>query len=700
MRATLVIWLLGAAAWAQDGGETEIVQDGCGSGDEGETEIVVTETDDGAMEIVVDPFFEAPEEVAEPNRPPAVKVGLWPAPKLKPEDQRRHERLEAARDKDLEDVAARYRLAEFYLELRWYPYAAEEFKVAARLDPTSIRPWEGLLRVYRIRPAETHIIEWGPGRVIERRESRNDWLSSRLERDQLIERAYEELLKRRPEALEYRRACVAHLKSMGLYPRMAHHAREALKLIPGDPVLRYELAEALRLVGKQKSPDTQGKGTPEWDAALRELEGALKDGSRHIRTRLRLVRMLAFAKGNAAEKRVIRLEQAAFFELFVRAEIAPVARRADTQRLARALCGPSMANTLWDKAMGVDELRGGADRRYHVRWIHLAFPKAHPRERKPVIESLARRADASAAGLLLALLWNLDETYPPANFPPGFQTPSDHASQLEAMAIPAAGGLGPACYAGAEKFLRAADTNVRRRRGVQLLAAIGDKRAVQPLLETLQRDTDKRVPLAVAAALEALGDPAAIDALCEAALDVRRPVPRRREAVEALAVFRDPRAIEVLKKLEKDPEFAFVAAYGLFRQTGDEQALARMRELHGGQVGSADALRMAAKCESPRIVELMLDVVEKGDPEAQTAVVALLRKRFWKRAEPLLQLVKSAKGETWKLAAEALAETGDPRAVRHFNRMRILDRDEYRREKARELHGIAAKRQAERARKQ
>jgi HEAT repeat protein len=277
---------------------------------------------------------------------------------------------------------------------------------------------------------------------------------------------------------------------------------------------------------------------------------------------------------------------------------------------------------------------------------------------------------------------------------------------------------------------------VRRQRGVRLLAAIGDKRAVGPLLETLPSDVhkDRGAGLGVAAALEALGDDRAIDALCEAALDVRRPAARRREAAEALAVFRDPRAIEVLKKLEKDPEFGFVAAYGLFRLTGDTKALARMRELHGGQIGSADALRMAAKCESPRILDLMFDALEKGDPAAQPAVVALLRQRFWKQAEPrvrahfmgraraaapdeftltmlgelggddavvrLMELTRTAKGKLWDNAARALAETGDPRAVRHFNRMSILERDEHRREVAKVLHRTAAKRQAERSKKQ
>ena len=49
-------------------------------------------------------------------------------------------------------------------------------------------------------------------------------------------------------------------------------------------------------------------------------------------------------------------------------------------------------------------------------------------------------------------------------------------------------------------------------------------------------------------------------------------------------------------------------------------------------------------------------------------------------------------------AARALAQTGDNRAVRYFNRSRILERAPDRRELAREMHGIAAKRHAENSR--
>jgi len=68
-------------------------------------------------------------------------------------------------------------------------------------------------------------------------------------------------------------------------------------------------------------------------------------------------------------------------------------------------------------------------------------------------------------------------------------------------------------------------------------------------------------------------------------------------------------------------------------------------------------------------------------------------------ADRILPLVEQFDDDVkWAIAARALANTGDPRAVRYFNRLRILEKNPGRRRLAEDLHVHAAKRQAERAR--
>jgi len=719
-RLVLILFLAVLPLRAQDADG----EDGCGS----ETEIITSDPGDGALDIDVAPLFEEPKERPDPNRPPAVTVGIWPPPPLDADKQGALDRLVRARDAAPGDRAARYRLAEFYLRQGFHPHAEREFLAAAKLDPESIRPWEGVLRVYAKRPSEGIVTEFGPGFRRVRNVRRNDWLESVLERNRRITRAYRELLKRRSDALEHRRAFVLHLKKTGEYADMAVEARGILKRMPRDAEMRYELAEALRCIARQASPKTQGKGRPEWTRALAELDKNHNDHPGHLRTRIRLARMLCLEKGKPVTERVTELERRAFFELFIIPAIQPVPYRRDTFRLASAVCGQRVAHALWDDAMGFWELENprDSDRRHFDRWVYLAFPNNHPRERKRIVDTLYRRGDQSAVGILLALLWHMEESGNTGRRNP-FLQPLDYVDQIEGMAVDAVGALGPFAYSGADRFLKAADTMVRRRRGVALVAAIGDPRAVRQVVGVLALDRFKQYSLGSAAALEKLGDKSAVDALVEAALDVQRPIPRRREAVEALAVFGDPRSIEVMRRLAKDEQFVLQTSYGLFRLTGDQKALELMRK-QLANAGAAQTLRLAAKCPSPRVQILALDALEKGAEEERPMAVALLQKRFWKTAKPavrefflrqaqmaqpapftlkmlgelggekvvdrLLQFLQTSRGDTWEQAARALAQTGDPRAVRHFNRMRILDRDSKRRRIARELHIVAAKRRA------
>ena len=153
------------AAWAQDG-EGEDDEDG----EDGDSVIEMGE--DGVEQgneyrsVRIEPFPPAvPPEQEEPNRPAPVVVGEWQPPALDTEDQQRLDDLRKRRAENPNDVEARFSLAEFYLRVLWLPQAEAEFLACAELDPDSIRPWEGVLRVYAPKLPEPEI-ELPPGVVI------------------------------------------------------------------------------------------------------------------------------------------------------------------------------------------------------------------------------------------------------------------------------------------------------------------------------------------------------------------------------------------------------------------------------------------------------------------------------------------------------------------------------------------------------
>lgn len=123
--------------------------------------------------------------------------------------------------------------------------------------------------------------------------------------------------------------------------------------------------------------------------------------------------------------------------------------------------------------------------------------------------------------------------------------------------------------------LRDTDTT-RVRQAVELLAALGDARAEQLLLEQL-RHPDAKTRRAVAAALDVFPSPAAFDALCFAATDEDATV--RLRAVSALSR-RGPAAVKLLATLlDSEPErevlYAAVAALGTIGNPEAVQVLVR-----------------------------------------------------------------------------------------------------------------------------
>jgi hypothetical protein len=734
MLRAFLVWLLLAAAAAR---AQEAEGEGCGEGEEDAGITVDAGGGDGLLGVDVDPF-DQPVPPDEPNRPPPVEVGTWTPPDMDDAAQREHKELQRLRGESPGDPVPRYRLAELYLKCRWFPQAEAELLAAAQLDPDSIRPWEELLRVYAVKPPDqreiiVRIVQQGGVIVTEDLRGERDWLASPVERNARITNAWQEILRRRPDDVARRREFLTHLKAAGDAATIEAQAREILARLPGDQDTRFDLAEAVRRRGAAEEAARPGAAAEGLAQARALLEENLRANPAHAASALRLARILARLEGPTADARIGELEERAFFHLFVRPELQPVDFRADTLRMARDLAGPQLAGRLWDSVLAppreTDPVRIflGEDPRpaYVDRWLHLHFPNPQPQEQIAVLERLARRGDRDAAGLLLAFLWHFEPDRPVAESP----EPSAETLAVEAAGIANGARLGNAIYPGAERFLGAATEPRHRRRAAGLVRRLRDPRAVGALAAALAWDTLADHSYGIAAALEELGDASAVAALAEAALDLRRPVPRRREAAEALAAFKDPRAVEATSRLGKEPGLELVAAYARFRLTGDDEALAKLRQLLLTGQEHADVLRLLRKCDDPRLEALLLDALDKAPLAVRPDVVALLRERYWPgalervkayaleaararecsddiidllgelggadAAGGLLAIVESATGPRWARAARALAETGDARGVRYFSRTRIVDTDPGRRRLAEELYELAAARRAE-----
>jgi hypothetical protein len=742
----LFLCVLGTIGRAQDAcgdgcgeGCTEGCGDGCsdGCGCDGGAVIMTDEQSGGGdeVEVKIDPFDDL-QRTDEPNRPPPVRVGTWPPPRLDEAREKERAALEAARRANPDDLAARYRLADFYLVAGWWPHAEAEYLACAEHDPEAIRPWEGLLAVYEHRtPTEDERIaeilrqlqanggaaipiDFGP---VNRR---MDWLPDGAARLKRLTHAYQELLKRRPDDIGRRRLFIEHLKVVGDHDRVREQAEILLRLLPDDPSVRYDLAEAIRRIGALKDLESEGSGAAEAAEVRRLLEENVAHAPDHAPSALRLARILHAGGEAGSAARVSELERRAFFTLFMSPMPDAVPARDDTIRLAAALAGPSVASRLWDSAMRPPNWNGDA---YDFRrWLsddqRNVFPYAPPAARARLFEQLVRRGDREAAALLVAFLWHFED--PERNWDEA--TKASH-QEVEDAAIRSVARLGGAAYDAAARMLAAAEESHHRRRAVAMLAGIKDPRGARGLVDALAWDVDPERAYGVAAALEATANPLAVDALVAATLDAARPPARRKEAAEALAAFRDPRCVEALRRVATEVGFGLVASYGL-RRLGVDADPAPFREALGAEASAREALRLLAKCDSPRTEAILLDALGLS-VAVRADVVAMLRARFPESsrdriketllaearsenvdpatldvlgeiggedvAEALLNLVRTTQGVVWARAARALAQTGDARGVQYFNRARIVERDPGRRSLCEQLHAEASRRQAE-----
>ncbi len=744
---TLCLWTLLSAAsvHAQDDG----CGCGCGDGDEVEITIDGGAEESGDLGIRADPFEETIKPKHEENRPKPIEVGKWRPPALTKVARVRHEELLAQRARTPDDAGIRYRLAEFYLEHKWFKQCEAEYLACSQRDPDSIRPWEGLLRLYAMEskdPGGEQIRQGGFVFVNRQRgQGKNDWLTD-TERHMRVLRAHREIIKRRPDDVARRRVFAELLRKERLLDELVAQYRAICSRIPDAAGARYDLAEALikkyvqaRRTKWKQSEDGGTEGPPPagpWDKtrdeAIALLQENLRDAPDHARSALRFVRLIAERSGRKATARIKELERRGAFHLAIRKELADVPYRQDTWRMLRDLIGPKVANGLWDDVFTPvwyrDQQKNAwrnAGRIYYRRWIVVYFPHAQTRDRLPVIARLGRRADREAAGILASFLWHFRDWRQAGGRAQATQDSID-ARTVEEAAVKAITGLGTVAFPLADRFLRQADTPARRRRAIGILAGLDDKRAARPLVDALKWDREKQYSLGVAAALERLGDPVAIAALVEAAFDVRRPLERRVESAAALAAFRDPRSIEALGRLRKEKGFEVVAGYGLYRLVGDESALKGVEEALLAPNTSRIAFDYLRKCQGDSVRDSFLQALREGPAEMRPKMLAELRRRGWdkvrsevvtillglakqpdaddfilkelgaiggkKVATTLLDLAGKTKSEEeWSRLARALARTGDPRAIRYFNKMRILERNAKRRKLAVKYHELAAR---------
>jgi HEAT repeat protein len=202
------------------------------------------------------------------------------------------------------------------------------------------------------------------------------------------------------------------------------------------------------------------------------------------------------------------------------------------------------------------------------------------------------------------------------------------------------------------------------------LGEIGDRRAVEPLLKSLEGGAQA----AVIDALGKLGDPRAVEPIL-AKLPDKSPGTRG-AAARSLAKLGDKRAVEPLIRLleDKDAEMRCVAAEAL-GTLRDRRATAPLLALLGDKGFGVPrrALLALGKIGDPAAVEPLLALLEK-DELAEPAAAALGEIGDRRAVEPLIKAVEKALAQTkpplgkgmpailWA-GGEALGRLGDKRAV-------------------------------------
>jgi len=236
-----------------------------------------------------------------------------------------------------------------------------------------------------------------------------------------------------------------------------------------------------------------------------------------------------------------------------------------------------------------------------------------------------------------------------------------------------------------------------RRTAAWALGKIGDARAVEPLVAALQ-DEDKNVRQSAAEALGKIGDPRAVEPLLSALKESDGGV--RQAAAEALGQIGDARAVEPLIVALKDKDINVChAAAAALGQIGDARAVlplvktlrtsARYRPITGGVSSFCQSTARALEKIGSPAIEPLIALLKDDNWRLREQVCEILGRLNWRpkhdedaawywvtkgnidkcvaigspAVPPLIATLEHGSDRMRCVAAAALGEIGDPRAV-------------------------------------
>ena len=224
--------------------------------------------------------------------------------------------------------------------------------------------------------------------------------------------------------------------------------------------------------------------------------------------------------------------------------------------------------------------------------------------------------------------------------------------------------IGKAAVGPLLKALKDRDEIVRTH-AARVLGEIGDREAVEPLIEALKEKSDHVRDLA-ADALGKIGDKKAVEPLIGLLKDKRWEI--RVDAAESLAYIGDIRAAGALKKLwkeDKNPVVQLSAAFGVVKTTASKETydfIVSVLKDKSSENRRYAALRLG-DIGGEKSIHLLIDLLGNEDFSLRGGAYIALKKTGKKAVMPLTKMLSAEKSDTRHLAALALMDIGDKRAI-------------------------------------
>jgi HEAT repeat protein len=195
--------------------------------------------------------------------------------------------------------------------------------------------------------------------------------------------------------------------------------------------------------------------------------------------------------------------------------------------------------------------------------------------------------------------------------------------------------------------------------------ALGELKAIEPLIGALKGNSDSMVRGRAALELKQIGDPRAIEPLIGALNDEDAYV--RWTAASALGQIGNPRAVDPLigALKDRDPQVRWTAA-GALGQIGDPRAMEPLTIAL--TTGDKDMRRRSAEAleqlGDARAVEPLIAALKDNDSDVRWKAASALRKiRDSRSVEPLIAALRDGEAVVREVAAEALGRIPDERTI-------------------------------------